>query len=156
MSEGLIQQLDHPETVYSTPANRFVAGFIGSPSMNFIAGELDLEDGRSFFRTGDVKIDLTGYTFRDKPQTNNKVELGIRPEHVKIGREATAQPFHCEAVIDITEPMGADTLLWTSVAGQPLAARVSSETDTPRAGRMILGFSPERVSLFDAISGKRL
>jgi multiple sugar transport system ATP-binding protein len=156
MSEGIIQQLDHPETVYSTPANRFVAGFIGSPSMNFIAGELDVEDGRSSFRAGDSMIDLTGYAFRTRPEAGGKVELGIRPEHVRTGTDATAQPFHCEAVIDITEPMGADTLLWASIAGQPIAARVSSETDTPRAGRMSLGFSPERVSLFEATSGKRL
>jgi multiple sugar transport system ATP-binding protein len=156
MSQGVIQQLDRPEVVYSTPANRFVAGFIGSPSMNFVPGMLEIVDGRACFRGGDALVNLDGYSFRTGPEQGRTVELGVRPEHVKIGKEAETQSFHGEVVIDLTEPMGADTLLWTSVGGQPFAARVGSET-SPRSGaRASLGFSPEHISLFDVKSGQRL
>jgi len=79
MKGGIIQQLDDPRTIYNKPANLFVAGFIGSPAMSFLDGEI--VDG--VFKTGDLSIALDGYD-GGKLLDNSKVRLGLRPEHIEV------------------------------------------------------------------------
>jgi multiple sugar transport system ATP-binding protein len=156
MKDGAIQQLDSPDAVYSQPANRFVAGFIGAPGMNFIEGSLETDGNRPVFRAGALTIGLDSYPFRAPPKPGSRVELGVRPEHVRIGADAESQPFHGSATVDLVEPMGADTLVWSSLCGHPLSVRINSEIGVPRFGTIAVGFSPARASLFDAESGQRL
>ena len=156
MKDGIIQQLDAPDRVYSTPANRFVAGFLGSPGMNFIEGRIARKAGRPTFQSDTVEIDLDGYTFAAPPEDDRPATLGVRPEHVRLGDEAAGEPFHAEARIELVEPMGADTLVWTSLGGKPLSLRISSERPMARTGFLPIGLSPARLSLFDGATGQRL
>jgi multiple sugar transport system ATP-binding protein len=154
MHEGVIQQLDVPRNVYHRSANRFVAGFVGSPAMNFRTGTIATHGGEPWFDLPGLRQALSGYDFRRKPEAGQPVVLGIRPEHVLVGGGDGAAVHHASA--DIVEPMGAETLVWTKVAGEPFAVRL--EGDAPiRVGETLpLAFPPERINLFDAGTGARL
>ncbi|GAB5507501.1 MAG: ABC transporter ATP-binding protein [Rhizobiaceae bacterium] len=155
MRNGIIQQLDAPQAIYSRPVNRFVAGFIGSPGMNFLEGTI--EDGASpKFKAGDTTIDAKGYEFAEKPQAGTKAVFGVRPEHVMIGEMARSMPYTSEVEIEIVEPMGSDTLAWTKLGGQNFTFRTDSEYAPKEGEKVLLGFDPARASLFDAATDIRL
>jgi multiple sugar transport system ATP-binding protein len=152
MRGGIIQQFDSPQEIYNRPVNLFVAGFIGSPGMNFLEGTLD--DGPSF-RTADVNIPLSRYAFATTPASGAKVSFGIRPEHVSLNSGAD-WPFSARVKVDVVEPMGSDSLVWTKLGGNNLAVRVPVER-MPAPGDMVeIGFDPMRASIFDTGGGHRL
>src|SRR5690349_19934392 len=118
MKGGVIQQLDAPQTIYNRPVNRFVAGFLGSPAMNFIEGQLEAGDVAAFTADG-VSIPLGRYEFdKDRGSAGKPCVFGIRPEHVAFGDAARAMPFTAESAVEIVEPMGSDTLVWTKLGGR--------------------------------------
>jgi len=153
MKSGVIQQLDAPNVIYNKPVNLFVAGFIGSPSMNFINGRF--ENGT--VTLGGHNFDVSRYEFETgQGGTAQDVILGVRPEHVVIGPGVESQPCQFEAEIEIVEPMGAETVAWTKLAGETFTLRTNSET-APQSGQKIrIGFDPIRSSIFDAQSGTRI
>jgi len=156
MRGGIIQQLDAPQEIYSKPVNRFVAGFIGSPGMNFLDGTLEAKAGKPTFRLDGAVIDVGTYEFDRQPAASTKAVFGVRPEHVVFGDAAAAQPFSTEVDIEIVEPMGSDTLAWTKLGGQNFTLRAESER-APRVGdRIRIGFDPARASIFDAGTDIRL
>ena len=150
MRDGVIQQLADPHTIYNKPDNLFVAGFIGSPSMNFISGSLRGSD----FTTEGTTLSLKGYGF--KAQKDGAAVLGIRPEHIALNDDARKMPIALESEIEIVEPMGADTVAWGKIAGQPVALRTSADVAIKAGDRVLIGFDPARGSVFDEQSGKRL
>ncbi len=129
MKGGVIQQLGGPIEVYQKPVNRFVAGFIGSPGMNFLEGRL--ENGA--FRTGDQAIPLAGYEFAGGAAPSGEASLGLRPEHLRLGSEPGPGLVPAMGAVEVVEPMGADTLLWTRLGGQPIAIRTDG-SNSPRVG----------------------
>jgi multiple sugar transport system ATP-binding protein len=155
MKSGRIQQLGAPHEIYSHPVNRFVAGFIGSPQMNFLTGELESGPPRAF-RAGDVRVPLDRYAFAEGGAAGGHCVLGVRPESVAIGADGSARPFSCEVQIEIVEPMGADTLVWTKLAATNFAFLVDSESRLKPGERITIGFDPGRSSLFDEATGVRL
>jgi multiple sugar transport system ATP-binding protein len=155
MKGGVIQQFDAPQQIYSRPVNRFVAGFIGSPGMNFIEGRLEQKEGGPCFTADELSIPLATYSFDSKGFEPGEAVFGIRPEHVGVNT-GTGWPFTRTAPVEIVEPMGSDTLIWTRLGAQNLTVRVSSER-APAVGDMVtIGFDPLRASIFDAASGERL
>jgi multiple sugar transport system ATP-binding protein len=152
MKNGVIQQLADPHTIYNRPVNLFVAGFIGSPSMNFLSGTLD---GLSF-TTENTSIPMGGYAFEKAPTSKTNVVLGIRPEHVSVGDDARKMPFQFESEIELVEPMGADTIAWTKIGGQSMTFRAASEVLLEPGQKITIGFDPARGSMFHAESGNRL
>jgi multiple sugar transport system ATP-binding protein len=154
MKNGRILQLGAPHEIYSRPANRFVAGFIGSPQMNFLSGELH-SDPAPVLRAGDLRIPLDRYAFENRAEGGHCV-LGVRPESVAVGAEGAAKPFSREVEIEIVEPMGADTLVWTKLAGTTFAFLVDSEHRLQVGETVTIGFDPGRASLFDEATGARL
>ncbi|HEX3476524.1 MAG TPA: ABC transporter ATP-binding protein [Kofleriaceae bacterium] len=155
MRSGLIQQLGTPHEIYSRPVNRFVAGFIGSPPMNFLTGELKSGPPPAF-HAGDVRVPLDTYPFDHPEAAGGRCELGIRPESVAIGADGSARPFSREVEVEIVEPMGANTLVWTKLAGTNFAFLVDSEHRLKVGERITIGFDPARASLFDETTGARL
>ena len=152
MRGGIIQQLDAPQTIYNRPANLFVAGFIGSPAMNFIKGET--VDGGKRFKFGDVSLDLAGYeggAILDRP----KAILGLRPEHLTMVDAAI--PGHTiPAVVEIDEPMGADSLVWLLAEGRQMSVRVPVE-HRPAPGKQVhLKVDIAKASLFDETNELRI
>ena len=163
MKDGIIQQLDTPHGIYQTPRNRFVAGFVGSPGMNFIEGTLKQLDSKWVFEAvvdkegRIVSIVLDRYAFGDAPlEEGQAVEFGIRPEHVAINEAAMSLPVQQQVNIDIIEPMGADTIAWCALGDKIFTVRVDSDTRIDPDNPFQIGFDPARASLFDISSGYRL
>ena len=154
MKGGVIQQLDAPQVIYNKPVNRFVAGFLGSPGMNFLDGEV--EGGvEPTFATTATRIPLSRYGFGGTARPGKAV-FGVRPEHIATGDAANAMPFAADARVELVEPMGSDTLVWTKLGGQSLAFRVEVERHLAPGDQLRIGFDPARASLFDGQSGNRM
>jgi multiple sugar transport system ATP-binding protein len=156
LKDGVVQQIDTPSVVYGKPANRFVAGFIGSPAMNFLEGEIGCFDGIVSLHVGPTIIPLASYAFTRVVEAGQKVTLGVRPEHVLTGMAAAGCACRLDTKIELREPMGADTLFWTRIGTMPLSVRVASEIAERLDTAMQIGISPDRISLFDAASGERI
>ncbi|MBS3651225.1 sn-glycerol-3-phosphate ABC transporter ATP-binding protein UgpC [Pseudaminobacter sp. 19-2017] len=155
MKGGLIQQLDQPQAIYSRPVNLFVAGFIGSPGMNFLNGRLESRNGLPAFVAEGIEIPLSTYAFDGKAFAPKEAVFGMRPEHVGLNM-GSDWPFSTQAVVEVVEPMGSDTLIWTRLGGQNFTVRVGSERAPTVGDRVTLGFDPLRASIFDGSSGERL
>ena len=150
MRDGKIQQLASPSEIYNKPTNKFVADFIGSPSMNFMDGTLD----NGTFRVADISFDASGYPFESK--ASGGAVMGVRPEHVSAGDAAQSMPVQAEVGVEIVEPMGSDTLVWTTYAGKPFRIRIDGQMDVKEGGRLAIGFDPATSSFFDAETEVRL
>ncbi|WP_037149400.1 ABC transporter ATP-binding protein [Rhizobium freirei] len=156
MKNGVIMQLDDPTTIYNAPRNLFVAGFIGSPSMNFLRGELVNREGKVVFATNDVLFSLDGYKAGEPLQAGRKAVLGVRPEHIKVNEEAASGAEIHNATVDIEEPMGADNLLWLKHAGHTMSVRVNGARRFGPGSAVKLGFDMSLASLFDAQTELRI
>jgi len=152
MKDGAVQQLGTPHQIYRSPVNRYVAGFIGSPSMNFIPGSLTGDQ----FSSESVSLGMDGYTFDGSGQKDGAVELGVRPEHVAHDEAARAMPFQVEVDVDVVEPMGSDTQVWSTLRGEEFRFRVDGQSDLKSGDKVLVGIDPGRTCLFDVATGMRL
>ena len=156
MKGGSIQQLDDPYTIYNKPKNKYVAGFIGSPSMNFLKADIDGAGPKATLKLGDGKLSLKDYV-PDTPMLPKPVDFGVRPEHIRINAGAEAglsESF--KAVVDIVEPMGSDSLVWLNMAGQTMSARVESNMIYKPGEKVTVRFRVGLASLFDGATGDRV
>ncbi|NEI74891.1 ATP-binding cassette domain-containing protein [Rhizobium lusitanum] len=150
MHKGKVEQFAHPQLVYEKPASLFVAGFVGSPAMNFLEGRLD---GNGNFVTGQIAIDVSLYEFSEPPQ-DSEVVLGVRCEDIAVV-EGTA-PNSVPANLAFTELLGADALGWFDSFGQRLSARLSIQTARTVGKNVALSFNISKASIFSKESGLRL
>ena len=153
MKSGVIQQLADPMTIYNMPENLFVAGFIGSPSMNFFRGEIKDKGGRKVVEINGVDFAMDAYPARGPLEAGRKVVLGVRPEHVKV--DEPGAEIH-DAVVDIEEPMGADNLLWLKLAGQTISVRIAGARRYAPGKAVKLSFDMSMASVFDAVNENRI
>ena len=152
MKGGVIQQLADPQTIYNKPSNLFVAGFIGSPSMNMLPGRT--VDGGRAFEFGDTKIDLAGYDGGAVLERDNAI-LGVRPEHITVSASQPAGPS-IPAVVELDEHLGADSLLWLKAGTKDLCVRIPVEGRLPAGTKVHLGLDIAKASLFDAGTEQRI
>ena len=154
MRAGKIQQFDTPDQVYARPANLFVAGFLGSPSMNFVPGKLLRTASGQRFESQALTLDLNDHAFASAPVDGQAVVLGVRPEHLRRV-DGQAAP-HARASVRLVEPMGANKIAWLDARGTPLAMQVEPSALLERGALLELAVDTTRVSLFDATSEQRL
>jgi multiple sugar transport system ATP-binding protein len=148
MKAGEIQQAGTPDEVYVRPANRFVAGFLGSPAMNFVEGLLEgVGEGRARFAAGRFVLMLE----RGAPDAGRPAVLGIRPEDIHIGPGAPLA-----ASVTVVEPMGLHQVVWFDCGGHLLSAIAPSTLRVAAGDAIRFGLDAGRVSLFDVDSGQRL
>jgi multiple sugar transport system ATP-binding protein len=152
MQDQKIQQIGSPGEIYRRPANLFVAGFIGSPRMNFIKGRLAANGGGLEFTNGARSLPLADYGFKGSADADREVVLGIRPEHLEMGTEGNWPGFK----VDIVEPMGADTVIWCGDGRDTIQVRTSGSRKAEPGQPMALRIDPAQVSVFAAESGERL
>ncbi len=157
MNEGLLQQVGTPQTLYDNPINRFVAGFIGSPSMNFV--EVHMEgtgEGARLVGPGDWSIPLPP-RYRDAatPRAGKTLVAGFRPEHLDIGGE---NPGHgaFRARADVVEYLGNEELLHINAADQDIVAIVGSEHRIRPGDIVDLVLPLDKLHLFDGETGLTL
>jgi multiple sugar transport system ATP-binding protein len=143
MNKGVIQQLAPPETIYNDPANLFVAGFIGSPSMNLISGEL--MDGT--FRSQGLTVGGLG------GGTRPNVVLGVRPEDVSV---VTVGAGSLDAPVYAFELTGESVLVTVTVGGQQFCARGDRHFRCGIGEPVGIAIDPTRTYLFDATSENRI
>ena len=164
MKDGYIQQIDTPTNLYQNPVNQFVAGFIGSPQMNFVDAVLRKYDNRYVVEFGRAASrGEEGVTYSVEvpegkvdeealyPLIDQEVVLGVRPEciHDEPAFLAQATTGVVEATVEVTEMLGAETYLYLDCVGIPLTARVSPRT-TARTGDTIkVALDPNRIHIFD-------
>ncbi len=171
MKDGLIQQCDAPQVLYDRPCNMFVAGFIGSPQMNFIEGKV-IKDGDKYyaeFGSEDTKT-RAGVKYRillpeNKnakdalvPYEDKEVMIGIRPEHVHNEQNFldTIPEGIVEADVEVTELMGAETYLYMNCEGHPINARVDPSNTARPGDKIKITIDPTRIHLFDKDTQKTI
>ena len=151
MRDGAIQQVGTPDEVYRRPANRFVAGFLGSPAMNLLDGELGGDRG-TVFQSAALRLDLAAYDWRAAPQPGRPVVLGLRPEQVHLRADG------CHAAqVQWVETLGSQRVVWLDMQGRALAALQPGGDAAPApAAPCRFEIETASVSVFDAAGGQRL
>ena len=150
MNSGNAEQIGAPLEVYESPATAFVAGFIGSPPMNFLSGRVS-EDGSSVTLSEGQTVPVSGADLG--AYAGCEVTVGIRPEHLIA---ADAGDERLTVKIDLVEALGADTLLYGEVGGKQVVARAPHDVRT-RTGEVVhWALAPGKVHVFDPTSGLRI
>ena len=161
MDGGVIQQIGSPDEIYETPANLFVARFIGSPSMNVLDATLSVAGGNvtAIHAPTSAAVDLSAYPFKARPETGTAVALGLRPEHFAIGKGNGARPAAVfELPVRYSEKTGSDATAFLEAAGELMAVRVDpGEVNGMAAGRSLsVSFPQDKLNVFDARTGRRM
>ena len=154
MLGGKIQQIDTPAAIYSRPANLFVAGFLGSPSMNFVPGTLQQEAGSTRFVSAALALDLSAYPFKQAPVQGQACVLGVRPESIKLC--AVSDATQGRATVNLIEPMGASQIVWLDAQGTTLSVQLEAQATPAMDSEVGLQMAPAELSLFDAQTQERL
>ncbi len=158
MKDGFIQQVDTPQNLYDNPVNVFVAGFIGSPQMNFIDAKMVSKDGKLVVEYGDAEKPFTVELPDAKAKmpgvadyVGKEILLGVRPEDLHTEEiflgAATTGIFECK--VDVTEMMGAETHLYLDCAGNALTARVSTRVTAQPGEQIKMAMDVNKIHLFD-------
>jgi len=148
MKDGVVEQTGSPLDLYDTPANVFVAGFIGSPAMNFLSGEVRRSGGSGEVDLGQgLSLPLPSAA---PARDGQKVLFGMRPEHLGLGQSGLP------AEVIVVEPTGADTQLYCEVGGTDVVVVLRDRTSCRAGDRIHLVPDLEKAHLFDAASGQRI
>ncbi len=154
MKDGIIQQIDSPVNLYNEPVNMFVAGFIGSPQMNFIDAMLTQKDDGLYLVFGGSSIKLPeGKASKPelKAYIGKEVVLGIRPEDVHDDEAFVASKADAvvEADVEVTEMLGAETFLYLKIENVPFTARVNQRSTAEAGDKIKVAFEMNKVHIFD-------
>ena len=156
---GYVQQIGEPKEIYDNPANAFVAGFIGTPPMNFIQGKID-ENGVFTAKDRDADLKVPAYQFKKAEEAGligKNIMLGIRPEHITDDEELFEKYGSVlELKIDVAELLGASTNIYTQVSGYNVCAVVKPRNDLRMGQSIKLAFDMDKCHLFDVETEKCL
>ncbi len=156
MLEGTVQQVGGPMEVYRKPANQFVAGFIGSPAMNFASARLQAADGKLFVEGSGFRVGLPPKKARElEGFRSREVTFGVRPEDLRMVSSGQAENSF-EATVEIVQPVGSDIFLDLNVGGSSFTARVEATSHLKAGERLHFAPLPDRFHIFDPTSGRTL
>ena len=147
MHDGLVEQIGTPLELYDKPANQFVAGFIGSPAMNFLKGVVKANGSAGFEGPNGIKLPLAGIP---ASSDGRAAVYGIRPEHFTIADDGA------EAEIIVVEPTGSETQVFAKLGGEEVVAVFRERHEFNPGDKIRLKPDPKVVHLFDGATGKRL
>lgn len=155
MKDGFIKQIGTPKEVYNNPNNMFVAGFIGSPSMNFFKGIIK---GNKFVFIGDEQISIT---LKNAPKNynNKEVILGVRPESAYIKGDLTNKKltdYSIKITCTLVEMLGNEQLVYGDISGQSFYSKISSDIDVKVGGTYEFAFDVDKMYLFDIDTEERI
>jgi multiple sugar transport system ATP-binding protein len=160
MNRGIIEQIGPPNELYHSPGTRFVAGFIGSPAMNFVPCRLDDAAGALRVRLSDeIALPVPpARAARYRPHAGRGgLTLGLRPEHLTEAKpNGDKQTGLIDAAIEVTEPLGMETLVFFRINGVDVCGRVSPDAGAREGARMRLAAGVEHMHLIDDASGRVL
>jgi multiple sugar transport system ATP-binding protein len=148
LRDGEVQQIDTPLSLYNQPANQFVAGFIGSPAMNFVDGHLE-KNGRLFFQADTLRLPVPAhYAKKLEPFANQSVILGVRPEHIYYSAESENATAAFSAHIEVVEPMGNETVIYMRAGSHNLTARILPQSELQVGTEYQLGIDLDKIHFF--------
>jgi multiple sugar transport system ATP-binding protein len=153
MKDGLVQQVGEPLELYNAPANRFVAGFIGSPAMNF-AG-VRVRDSNGGLRADNAGFDIdipAEIGSRLRPYAGRDVTIGIRPEDLQVANGSHPPGLCFDALVEVVERLGPEILLDLQVGEQTMVAAVEPTVRAKRGDKIRFALRPERLHFFDTAS----
>jgi multiple sugar transport system ATP-binding protein len=150
MKDGLVQQVGEPLELYNDPANRFVAGFLGSPAMNFATVKVSQDNGAIWAANGGMQIKAPPEcTDRLGRYVGKEVTLGIRPEDLRVASAADPTELGFDVVVEVVEKLGSEILLDVAVGSDTMVASVEPNIRANIHDRMRLALNPERLHFFD-------
>ncbi len=152
MKDGVVQQVDSPQNLYEKPQNLFVAGFMGSPQMNFIDAEIEVNGDQVFAKTCGLKIELPAEKAKKVKEGGYHgkiVTLGIRPEDVYDASMAPEMKNPFDATIRVYELLGAEVYLYFDLGEFPITARVDPRTTARSGSKVKFAFDVDKIHVFD-------
>lgn len=154
MKDGIVQQVDTPQNLYDFPINMFVAGFIGSPQMNFLDATLNKDAKGYYLELSGDKILLPAEKTADgklDAYVGKKIKAGIRPEDIKDDPEFIAKYNECklETTVEVSELMGSEIYLYLVYKGNKMTARVAPTSKAKNGSAVTVAFDPHKIHLFD-------
>ena len=153
MKDGIVQQVDTPQNLYNEPGNLFVAGFIGSPQMNFLDATVDQQGQDVYLRVADSKIKLPAAKAKkviDGGYAGKTVIMGIRPEDLYDEEERIASSEAViEAKIEVYELLGAEVYLYFTFAGSNMTARVNPRTEARNGDIVKFALDVDKIHIFN-------
>ncbi|WP_299617667.1 ABC transporter ATP-binding protein [Pelagibius sp.] len=159
LKDGILQQVGTPDQVYASPANVFVADFMGSPTMNLVPGNVQSANGTTSVRIGAVDLPIAEPTEALRARAGQDVVFGVRPEDVTDVASADRSARYVETVdcnIDVVEPTGADKFVVTRLGEKEFTARVRSSERIAPGDRVPLAFNMDKVHFFDPQTEMRI
>lgn len=158
MNAGRLHQYDTPGRVFGQPVDRFVAQFVGSPSMNFLPGTLEERDGDLFVHCVEFRLAIGRDRRHALPQTSGErqVDVGIRPHAMALSRDREGPGITAVAEVILLEPVGAQTYVHARLGETSLVVIADDAFSAAIGDRVALRFHREDVHLFDAGSGRSL
>jgi multiple sugar transport system ATP-binding protein len=151
MKDGLIQQVGEPLELYNNPANKYVAGFIGSPAMNFAETTIEDIGGVLYATSPTMKIRLPDQiAARMGPHKGKAATLGIRPEDLHMANGADAQDCSFDAIVEVAEQLGSEIILDVKAGGGAMVASVEPTIKVKPQQKIRLGLNPTGLRFFDA------
>jgi multiple sugar transport system ATP-binding protein len=150
MRDGRVQQVGDPMELYNQPSNRFVAGFIGSPAMNFAPVRIAAENGSLWAESEDLRIRVPApIAPRLGPYTGKEATLGVRPEDLRIARDGDAGDLSFDVAIEVVERLGSEILLDVAAGSTTMVASVEPTVTAKVHEKLRLSINPDRVHFFD-------
>src|ERR1700720_1909649 len=153
MKDGFVQQVGEPLELYNTPANRFVAGFIGSPGVKFATVKVSEGNGALWAANEGMRIKVPGeIAARLNRYAGQECVLGVRPEDLRVANAADPPDLNIEAVVEVIEQLGSEVLLDMAVGSGMMVAAVEPTIRAKVRDRLRLAVNPERLHFFDSAS----
>ena len=160
MKDGVVQQVDTPQNLYNAPGNLFVAGFIGSPQMNFLDAVVEGQGQDVFLKVGDSKIKLPAAKAKallDAGYAGKTVIMGIRPEDLTDEEDVVAKSDAViESKIEVYELLGAEVYLYFTYAGSNMTARVNPRTEARTGDTVKFALDVDKIHVFDKETEKTI
>ena len=151
MKDGLVQQVGEPLELYNEPTNLFVAGFLGSPSMNFASVQITESNGAVWAASEGMRLKVPAQIAdRLGRHVRSEVTLGIRPEDLHVASDADPAELGFEAMVEVVEKLGSEILLDVAVGPHTMVASVEPGVRANIHDRLRLAVNPERLHFFDA------
>jgi multiple sugar transport system ATP-binding protein len=153
MKDGWVQQVGEPLELYGKPANKFVAGFIGSPAMNFVDVRISETGGALWAEAESLRVRVTpALVERVRGHNGKRVTLGVRPEALHLASGADAADYSFATSVDVVEPLGNEILLNFRSGGVQMVARVDPSVRVKMHDNIRLALDPGRMHFFDTQS----
>ncbi|HEY7083410.1 MAG TPA: sn-glycerol-3-phosphate ABC transporter ATP-binding protein UgpC [Hyphomicrobiaceae bacterium] len=151
MRDGVVQQVGEPLELYNSPANRFVAGFIGSPAMNFATVTMTDGNGRLTAKNAGLELEVPqSHMARLKSHIGREVTIGIRPENLHVATDSDPAGFTFPSKVEVVEQLGSEILLDVRVGGDTMVAAVDPTIRAKVQEQIRLAVNPARLHFFDA------